>query len=242
MLSINNRNYLGYVKLENITAKDKINVNDYEYQTCNVIAKSALYSLPTKVLGDSITDTLTSKILMNIPAHTKVEIVDILCDYNSNGSTFIKVKVGETVGYIETNQIQNRNDVTVFGINNATIKLDNTKIYSEENEESEVLMILDEGARIRIIKARNKQTGFCKIEYTDEYGYTTIGYVNADFIKNDTWSVMQIVGGILIAINLGILILIINFLAKRVHKNSQKYDENDAEIRIENSKNDPYLS
>lgn len=221
LYSANNRNYLGYIKLQDISEKEKIDISDYFCTECTVVRGTALYSLPTKVLGEKITSTITSKIITTIPANTTVEILDVLCGYSSNSSKFLKVKVGETVGYIEENQIVNKNDITVFIINNATIRFDATKIYSEENKNSSVLLTLKEGDRIKVVKPRNKQTGFCKIEYSDIYGNVITGYVDADFIKNDSWSVMQIVGGILIAVNLGILILIIHFIVKRMEKNAE---------------------
>ena len=226
LYSINNRNYLGYVKLEDISQKETVPVAEEYQDGCNVIRGTALYSLPTKILGEKITNSLTSSIISSISETTNVEILDMLCGYTANSSKFLKVKVGETIGYIEENQIQNSNDLTVFIINNATIKMDNAKIYIEQSKSSEVLATLNKGDRIKVVEARNKKTGFCKIEYSDELGNIITGYVDADYIKNDTWSVMQIVGGILIAVNLGILILIVHFLIKRMEKNANK-PEND---------------
>lgn len=216
LYTFNNQNYMGYVKTENLTFKEKLPV-DEKYNDCTIISNTAIYSLPTKVLGDKITDKLVAEIIGIITDESKVEILDLLHNFKSNNSIFLKVKVDdEIIGYIELSQVQNKNKINYFITNNASIKCDNTHIYSEASEDSEILFTLSKDMRIRVEGSRDKKTGFTKIEFCDEYGKIYTGFVLSDHISTDGWSIMQIIGAILIAVNIGILILVIYFRRKRI--------------------------
>ncbi|MBQ8425965.1 MAG: hypothetical protein IJX17_08140 [Clostridia bacterium] len=227
LYTFNNKNYLGYVKVQNITFKEEV-VIDESKKNCDIISNTAIYSLPTKVLGDTITDTLKSKIVGIITEDSTVEIINFICNYKSNNSIFIKVKVNDSIiGYIESNQIKNLNEMNYYITNNATIKTDNTQIYSKNNTTSLVLHTLNKGTRIKVIGSRDKNTGLTQIEYSDEYGNVYSGYALSDHISTDGWSIMQIIGAILIAINIGILVLIIYFRKKRLNNNDSNFDNNE---------------
>jgi len=234
LYTFNNKNYLGYVKLDNLSYKEEISL-DNEYLNCRVIPKTVVYSLPTKVLGDKITNNLTSSIIGLIEEDSTVEIIDALYNYKSNNSIFLKVKVDNSlIGYIELNQIQNQNNVNYYIKNNASIKSDNTHIYLNADINSTILVTLKKDTRIKINGNRDKKTGFTEVEYCDEYGNLYKGYVLSDHIKTDDWSVMQIIGAILIAINLGILILIVYFRKRRI---TNKTDENTDNFSLETDSN-----
>lgn len=228
LFTSNNKNYLGYINVDNFTVKDEVSLDTLNSKVCKVVAKTALYSLPTKVLGDNITTSLKSSIIATISDNSRVEILDLLCDYKSNNSIFIKVKVNnEKVGYIETNQIQKRLDVTHYIVCNASIKLDGAKLYESESTDSEVIIELNKGTRIKITGAKNKKTGMTGVTFQDEYGNTFAGFIQSDYISSDGWSTMQIIGAILIAVNIAILILVVLYLKRRKEQANKKYAKND---------------
>ena len=235
LLTISGQNKLGYIKSSDIDYKREIPLTDYDFKNCKVIANTALYSLPTKVLGDNIAG-INTKIITEISSNEDVKVIDALCKYNSNGSIFLKVQVGDNVGYIESNQVQNKRTSNIFSINDATVKLDNTYVYLKEDASSEILITLKAGDRVKVLESKNKATGFCLIEFHDDLGNTITGYVNADHIKNDKISTMQIIGGILIISNVIILIVVMRIIFKKMDSNNKKSfssDEEDTEIDLQ---------
>ena len=105
-------NYKGYIKTEDLTEKQIIPVEDYPYPVFKTVPNSNLYSLPTKVLGDMITNDLSSSVIMQIEANSRVEILDVTCGYTSLDSTMIKVKVNNKVYELNDTNFPtiNRND------------------------------------------------------------------------------------------------------------------------------------
>ena len=209
-------NYLGYVNVENLDVKQEISV-DESSRICTVISGAPLYSLPTKITGTTINSNLSSKIIMNIQEYSRIEIIDMLCGYSTCDTYFVKVMVNNNeVGYIDKSQIQNKNEITLYPINNASIKLDNANIYLNEGDTNVIIATLSSGTRIQVNGTKNTKTGYTYITFTDEYGNVFSGYVNSDYVEMDGWTNLQFVGCIFIAINLGLLILILYFKRKRL--------------------------
>ena len=209
-------NYLGYVNVENLDVKQEISV-DESSRICTVISGAPLYSLPTKITGTTINSNLSSKIIMNIQEYSRIEIIDMLCGYSTCDTYFVKVMVNNNeVGYIDKSQIQNKNEITLYPTNNASIKLDNANIYLNEGDTNVIIATLSSGTRIQVNGTKNTKTGYTYITFTDEYGNVFSGYVNSDYVEMDGWTNLQFVGCIFIAINLGLLILILYFKRKRL--------------------------
>ena len=61
------------------------------------------------------------------------------------------------------------------------------------------------------------------ITFNDEYGNEFTGYILTDSLGSDSWTTMQIIGCILIAINIGLLILILKFKKNSIGLNGSKY-------------------
>ena len=222
-----NKNYLGYISVQNYELKENIPIESLSSNLCRVVSKTALYSLPTKVLDDNIANIKT-KIIATILDNSTVEILDLLGNYKSNDSIFIKVKVDNSqIGYIETNQIKNKIDMNHYIVCNASIKLDGAKIYKEASIESIFIIELSKGTRIKVIGPRDKTTGMTEITYQDEYGNVYTGFVNSDYVENDGWTTTQIICAILIAVNIGIMIVIFIFIRNRKRYASQKNEEFD---------------
>ena len=210
----NKNNYLGFIKTENLTQKEICTQNYNKIFT--VIANTPLYSLPTKITGTVISTNLSSKVITNIQEFSKIELIDSICGYTSNSTIFIKVKVNDSeIGYIDTNQIQNKNNINIFITNNATIKLNNTDVYLNEDDKT-IIATLSAGTRVQVTGTRNRKTGLTSITFSDEYGNTFCGYILSDNVKADGWTNLQMLGSIFIAINLGILVMIFYFKRKRL--------------------------
>ena len=77
---------------------------------------------------------------------------------------------------------------------------------------------------MRINGARNTKSGFTNITFNDEFGVEYSGYIETDYLKADAWSTLQIVGCILIAINIGLLILILVFRNQHLGSQGQKLE------------------
>lgn len=222
-VTVENKNYFGYMELDNIENKNIIQTESYKYKVVRVVPNSNLYSAPTKVSGSTITDNLSSSIIMQIKDNSRIKILDVICEYTSNNTTFIKVSVNdENIGYIDVANIISPSEKIDFIITNCSLKSD-TLVYQESSSGSSVIGSLKKGYRVRINGKRNTKTGITCITYNDEYGNEFTGYIKTDNLKTDTWSTLQIIGCILIAINIGLLILILIFKKNRIGKNGEKY-------------------
>lgn len=226
LITTADKNIKGFVKSEDLVLKDRILVDEYDYKVFKVQPYTCLYSLPTTIVGDKITDTLNSTIISKIDENSKVELVNAICKYKSNEKIMLKVIVNDTeTGYIEFDRIIKPSEFVNFVITNASIKSDNTNIYLNSNTSSPIIGTLNKGYRIRINGPRNTETGYTSITYNDEYGNEFTGYILTDAIGSDSWTTMQIIGCILIAINVGLLILILRFKKKNIGNDGSKYIE-----------------
>lgn len=225
LFTIADKNLKGYVKTEDLTAKSAY---AYTFEYCQVQPNTKLYSLPTTVVGsgiDKITDTLNATIISSIPENSTIKIISAIYKYMANEKTMVKVEVnGSQIGYIEYDKIIKPGSRD-FIVTNASIKSDNTEIYLSADPSSAIIWTLDKGYRIRINGSRNTETGYTSITFNDEYGNEKTGYVLTDKISSDSWTTMQIIGCVLIAINIGLLVLIIRFKMKNIGSDGSKYIE-----------------
>lgn len=219
------KNYLGYISVDALIKKQTIPLDEYPLKVFKVIPNSNLYSLPTTVCGDQITDNLFSALVSKVRDNSRVEVLDAICGYKVDGTEMLKVKVnGTEVGYIKRTDVIEPNDKIKFVITNCSIKSDGTNIYIDPDTSSTIIYQLNSGSRVRINGARNTSTGFTYITFNDEYGNEFSGYIVTDYIVTDSWTTLQIIGLILIAINIGLLVLIIYFRNNRIGKDGQKYE------------------
>ncbi len=229
LYTVNDINYVGFIESKNLTEKSLIDIENPIKYTKILKAKpnAALYSLPTKVLGDQITSELSSELVQLIKDNSRIEFLNNLYYYESNNSIFLKVKVNDqAIGYIEFDSLISPSDLNNYVLTNSYIKQNNTKVYLEENENSPVIYLLETDKRIRINGTRNTKTGFTYITFNDEFGNEFSGYIKNENIKSDHWSTLQIIGCVLIAINIGLLILIVYFKDKKIGMHGQKYTKN----------------
>lgn len=235
----NDVNNCGFIKNTDLKLKSDISPKEAGYKEIDgkcivtVWPKTTLYSLPTIVTGtigkanNDGTYSLISKALLNIEDSTPVEILSVLSNYYANNTQMIKVRINNSeIGYIDSNCIRNPSDVKDFVITNATIKNNNTTVYLSPSIDSTTLSFkLNAGKNVRINGKRNTTTGFTSITFNDEYGNEYSGYIETDYIKSDSWSTLQIVGCVLIAINIGLLILILIYKKNHLGSRGQKIEK-----------------
>ena len=168
-----------------------------------------------------------SKRLMIIEDNSEIEVLSVLSNYVANNVQMIKVRVNKKqVGYIDAKCIRNPSDIKNFVITNATIKNDETTVYLTASLEATTLSFkLDKGKTVRINGKRDTKTGFTSITFNDEYGNEFSGYIETDYVKADSWSTLQIVGCILIAINIGLLVLILIYRKNHLGNRGQKIEK-----------------
>lgn len=241
--TINNTNYTGFISRESLTDKEIISLEDYKYKVVRVVPNSNLYSAPTKFVGTTITKELSSSIICQIKDNSRVKILDVITSYTANNVTFVKVEVNNTdVGYIDVSNIIEPSSTVDFILTNSSIKEDRTKVYIDKNTNSTVIGELKKGYRVRVNGKRDTKSGITCITYNDEYGNEFTGYIVTDSLKTDSWSTLQIIGCILIAVNIGLLILILVFKKNHIGNNGNKYLKNQKENynveKVENENHD----
>ncbi|MBR2391688.1 MAG: hypothetical protein IKB06_04275 [Clostridia bacterium] len=225
LYTVNNVNKKGYVKLSDIETKDEILVNDYDFTVATVVPNTNLYSLPTNIVGDSITNLLISS-KRQIKANSVVKVINTIGRYSANGSVFVKVVVNDIhEGYIQLKDVIMPSEEIDFIKTNATILKDGTKVYSEASKNSEVKMELQKDKMVYVDGVRDTKTGLTKIIFNDEFGNEITGYIETDYVKTNSWSTLQIVGCVLIAINTGLLVLILIFKKEHIGKYGQKFEK-----------------
>lgn len=232
MFTTDERNYLGYIKTEDVSyLSNDIDSNFKKYPYFKVVAETQVYSLPTfftdykiDIDTNASTSTFDSKKIGVILDNTIVTLVNDIpinsVKYTANGRTFVKVKTSEIEGYIDADRIIFPTSSTSFIITNASIKTDNTKVYREDGS---VITTLNKDYRVRINGTRNTKTGYTSISFNDEYGNEFTGYILTDSVKANSWTTLQILGSILIAINIGLLVLILIFKKRKIGTNGELY-------------------
>lgn len=219
-----NTNFVGYIKVTDLKDKDPISLENYDYKVVTVVPNTNLYSYPTKVLTTIKSGVIEPELLMKIEKNSRIEILDPICNYTANNTTFVKVKVNYTdEGYIDVSSIIVPNAIVDFVVTNSFIKQDDTIVYLNTESNSPIIDHLDKNFRVRINGARDTKSGYTSITYNDEYGNEFNGYIKTDMLSTDSWTTLQIIGCVLIAINIGLLVLILIFKKHNIGQNGTTY-------------------
>lgn len=225
----NSKNVTGYVKSSYIKEKDKINIDEYDCpEYFKVVPNTKLYTLPTKVTGQIIPNKPESILFSKatkINENYRIRLVDAICSYKSQQSIMLKVDYNGKEGYIEKSNIIFPSEQVDYIITNSSIKNDDTVVYIDLETKETLNFKLNKGYRVKITGKRDTKTGYTAISFNDEYGNEFSGYIATDIISTDSWSTLQIVGSVLIAINIGLLILILKFRKQKIGSNGQKYTD-----------------
>lgn len=238
LFTVNNKNYCGFIKTSELSEKTAVSQNSYSKRV-TVWPGTKLYALPSVVegfIGETEEEniyTLSLNSAVEISENDEIQVIDMICGYTSNGEKLVKICVnGQKYGFIEAKCIHNPADVKEFVITNATIKQDGTVVYKDKNSDAETFSFkLNSGKNVRINGKRDTKTGWTSITFNDEYGNEFSGYIQTDYIKADAWSTLQILGCILIAINIGLLILILVYKKKHLGSHGQKIENEDEIVK-----------
>lgn len=242
------KNVTGFIKASNLVQKEEVRVDDeyghvdgIDYPRITVIPKKTrLYTHPTSIVG-TVLDVNNEILFTNdfelIPENSKVEVIDVIYNYKQSNNTqdvLLKVRVNHdmnhegTIGYITQSSIIKNTDRVEFLVTNATISGD-AYVYLDKDESSTIVDVLKSGKTVKILEGRNSHDGYTYIVYNDVFGNECYGYVKNDFLVTDNWTTMQIIGCVLIAVNLGLLVLILVFKYKKLGPHGENYTKNKTE-------------
>lgn len=238
LFTVNNKNYCGFIKTSELSEKTAVSQNSYSKRV-TVWPGTKLYALPSVVegfIGETEEGNIYSLALnssVEITENDEIQVIDMIYGYTSNSEKLVKICVnGQKYGFVEAKCIHNPADVKEFVITNATIKQDGTVVYKDKNSDAETFSFkLNAGKNVRINGKRDTKTGWTSITFNDEYGNEFSGYIQTDYIKADAWSTLQILGCILIAINIGLLILILVYKKKHLGSYGQKIETDDEIVK-----------
>lgn len=201
LYSVNNQNYYGFI--DSISCNDLIET-EYDRNYVTVLGYTKLYSLPSKFLDNKNTEIKT------IVSSSRLEVLSSICDYNSANTEYLLVKVnGDQVGFIDKSRVLKAVSINDKIIPDATVMRNNSEIFTSTDENKEIIMHLDKGARVKVIGKRDTVTNYTKVSFNDSEGNEYTGYIYTYNLEPDSWSTLQIIGMFLVAINVILLVVII---------------------------------
>ena len=201
----NGNNYYGYIEKNKL----ELLVSTYNQTSVTVYSQTPIYKLPSKAINDANNSILTTPI-----DSTRFNVIPSNCNntYTGDNTKFIMIEIDENeVGFVDiTRTTTYVGETKVMVTNNATIKKD-VKVYSANSTDSPIIDTILKGNRVKVVGKTDKQTKLIKIVYNNQNGEEITGYIHAESVSTDGWSVLQIVGLVLIFFNilfLGILLYI----------------------------------
>lgn len=168
----------------------------YTTRTVNV------YSLPSTVTDEE------NIILKSLPADTKITTETSSTLVNTNGDSFYVTKVNNEYGFVRSNFLQSTRG-TVELTNDCNAKTKRDTILFENADGTGEILALKKGTRITLLEDPAPNKTYLKAEFQDSKGVVFTGYVNSEDIKKDGLSTLQILGLILILLNITVLTVII---------------------------------
>lgn len=194
-------NYYGYVSGVDIYF---LNETTYDHNYITVLTHTNLYRLPSKISDE------TNTVLRVIPDNSRLEVLSTLNDYSSLNTKYLLVKVNnQTVGFIDRDRVVGVDENTELVLTNAKVMRNNSEIFASTDENRETIMTLNKGARVKVIGKRDTISNFTQICFNDEEGNEIEGYIYTYNLEYDAWSTLQIIGVVLIVINVLLLVVII---------------------------------
>lgn len=212
-----NQNYYGYIALKqlNIQSPNPIKASFVTITSSEV----QFHNLPS-----SITDTHVQALEPSgkLTEGTKVTVLSKLASYHISNDTQTKIQYfylvqlpDGTKAFVRTTSVTGVVVEVVQQqriITNAELT-ENVVVYATNNGENE-FDTLKKGTRIKVI-AQDTRLKYTQIVYNDAEGNAITGYVLTSAIHNDSLSTLQIVGIVLIVVNV-ILLCIFIYCKKRV--------------------------
>lgn len=207
MFSANDKNFYGYVKSSSLTELEK---SVYQYKKVTVFSNTALLKMPSFVR-----DTINTEIKL-LPISADVSVCQTesgIYSFSAMGTKFLRVTVkdGENTyeGFIDASRAKPIKSENNALITNGSIKRNNAEVFLYEDPESDIITLLDKGARVKILSKRNTKTNMTEIAFKDGSGAVREGFVYNHNLQTDTWSMLQILGMTLVIINTVLLVVII---------------------------------
>jgi len=194
-------NYYGYVDSINLVEKEQTSFNK-NYVTA--LGYTKLYSKPSVFTDEQNIE------IKSIQSSSRLEVISSICDYNSNNISFLLVKVnGEDVGFIDKSRVLTAVNINDKVIPNATVMRDNSEIFTSTNSDKEIILYLNKGDRVKVVGKRDTKTNYTLVTFNDNEGNEYTGYIYTHNLEPDSWSMLQIIGMFLVAINVILLVIII---------------------------------
>jgi len=203
-------NYYGYLDLSH--GLTKTTNDNYTQSSVNVYPNTPIFSLPTRV-----TDNINLRIALT-NSITKLNVVDSDCNntYLSADSRYILVELDNgTLGFVDAVRTQASTNHKVVVTNNATVTR-SCNVYMENSKSSEAIDYIKQNDRVLVIGKEDRSTGLIKIKYVTATGNEITGFISAENIATDGWSVLQIVGLALIIFNV-IFLVILYYVKKKIN-------------------------
>ncbi len=202
-------NIFGYIKSSELSS---LQATNYPHNYVYVIEGTSLFTLPTNVTGEAEGNS----ILATISKNDKVRILSPLCDAEMGGRKFLLVEVNGKTGFILEDRVYGKYINYNLVVTNAYLKT-GVNVYKDADGNSEVIGKLASGDRLRVIQTRRIDSEYLQVKYNDLDGNEITGYVLASAVETDSWSMLQILGMVLVVINL-IFLVIILAVRKKINK------------------------
>ncbi len=201
------QNYYGFVLSENADVLEKLPQTTVE-TTVKVFDNSKLYSLPSIVVDD---ENGLNQVVEYIGENLPVNVISYISGYkhsiNDSTTEYALVETTQGIGFIDVKSILSSDQRLILIMPNATLS-SGTNIYEEADTNSTVLHRFNEAKRVKILEPRDKN-GFIKIAYNDKDGNYFEGFVKATKMSTDSYTTLQIIGSVLVVLNVIFLIVLL---------------------------------
>ena len=160
-------------------------------------------------MPSKFTDNINNEI-KTIKDSSRLEVLSPICNYSALNTSYLLVKVnGNEIGFIDLSRVLLSTSINEKIIPNATVLKDNSEIFTSTENDKEIICHLNSGERVKVIGKRDTKTNYTKVSFNDSEGNEYTGYIYTHNIKPDSWSMLQIVGMLLVSLNTILLIVII---------------------------------
>lgn len=207
-------NQYGYIQITPTFS----NVIELAKDSLNYVTKvgdgTYLYTLPSDILDDSASAANIANTKTNINGKLPVQVLQKVTLYSTptinpekESTQYLLVKVGGKIGFIDGSLCIDKDQVKDLIMPNAKLT-HNATIYVSANSNSEVIHNLAQGKKVRIIGSRDKN-GYIMVRYNDDYGNEFEGYMLASRVQSYSYTVLQIIGSVLVFLNVLFLIVLV---------------------------------
>lgn len=211
-------NQYGYIQ----TTPNLSNLTELQKEDLNYVTKvgdgTYLYTLPSDILDKTISPANISNTKTNINGKLPVRVMQRVTLYSTpttnpekENTQYLLVEVGGRVGFVDKDMCIDKDQVKDLIMPNAKLTHDAT-IYVLADNSSEVIHNLQQGKKVRIVGSRDKN-GYIMVRYNDDYGNEYEGYMLASRVQSYSYTVLQIIGSVLVFLN--VLFLIVLIITKR---------------------------